>query len=69
MNELASAATRPPSLQLLRPRTLATALGVSATTLWRWSKSPDFPKAIRLGANAIAFDAQDIARWLAGRQR
>ena len=29
MNELASAATRPPSLQLLRPRTLATALGVS----------------------------------------
>ena len=69
MNETSSAPLRPHALQLLRPRTLATALGVSATTLWRWSKSPDFPKAIRLGANTIAFDAQDIARWIAGRQR
>ncbi|MDA1095498.1 MAG: AlpA family phage regulatory protein [Acidobacteria bacterium] len=69
MNELASAATRPPSLQLLRPRNLATALGVSTTTLWRWAKAPDFPRPFRLGENSIAFDAQEIARWLAGRRR
>lgn len=69
MHETSSAAVRPHALQLLRPRTLATALGVSATTLWRWSKAPDFPRAIRLGPNAVAFDSADITRWLAGRQR
>lgn len=56
------------ALQLLRPRACAAALGVSVTTLWRWSKSRGFPVAYRLGANSVAFDAGEVRLWLATRR-
>ena len=55
-------------LRLLRPRECATALGVSLTTLWRWTKAGDFPIAYRLGSNSVAFDEREISAWLAGRR-
>ena len=55
-------------LRLLRPRECATALGVSLTTLWRWTQAGDFPIAYRLGPNSVAFDAKEITAWLAARR-
>lgn len=55
-------------LRLLRPRECATALSVSLTTLWRWTKAGDFPIAYRLGPNSVAFDAKEINAWLAARR-
>ena len=59
---------RTTSVKLLRPRACADALGVSLTTLWRWTKRGDFPVAYRLSANATAFDEREVSAWLEGRR-
>ncbi len=58
------------SLLLLRPRECARVLGISTTSLWRWSRDPamDFPTAIRLGKNSVAFDEFEVRVWLATRR-
>jgi predicted DNA-binding transcriptional regulator AlpA len=55
---------------LLRPRECARVLGISTTSLWRWSRDPamDFPAAIRLGKNSVAFDEFEVRAWLATRR-
>ena len=57
-----------PSIKLLRPRACAAALGVSLTTLWRWTKAGDFPVAYRLSANATAFNEREVSAWLERRR-
>ena len=54
-------------LKIIRARELAEQLGVSAMSLWRWSKSSDFPVKIRLGANSVGYRRRDIEAWLAKR--
>ncbi len=56
------------TVKLLRPRACAAALGVSLTTLWRWTKAGDFPVAYRLSSQAVAFDEREVSAWLAGRR-
>jgi prophage regulatory protein len=52
---------------VLRPKELAQALGLGKTTLWLWSKRPDFPPKIRLGPRAVGWDVDQVREWL--RQR
>src|SRR5260370_38710938 len=55
---------------LLRPRECARALGVSTTTLWRWSRDAamNFPRAFRLGQNSVAFGENDVVACLESRR-
>lgn len=41
--------------------------GIGRTTLWRWVREGRFPKPIRLGANCIAWRADDINQWINSR--
>ncbi len=54
--------------RIIRPREVAQRLGVSSTTLWRYAKRPDFPRAFRLGPNAVGFDSGELETWIAARR-
>ena len=41
--------------------------GLSISTLYRLAKSGDFPKPIKLGARASAWNAAEVAKWVADR--
>jgi len=47
--------------------TLARKLDVTPSTIDRWAKRPDFPKAIRIGASP-RWDLAEIDQWLAAQQ-
>jgi len=53
-----------PSLAL-RPREAATAIGVSARTLWAWTRSGDVPHIRRGGVTLYPVDA--MRDWLAAQ--
>ncbi len=56
-------------MKLLRPREAAAALGVSLATLLRTQKrDPSFPRPFRIGAQAIAFDADELRAWVESRR-
>ncbi len=43
-------------------------LGVSVSTVWRWTREePTFPAPIRLGAGTTRWSAKAIARWVDAR--
>jgi predicted DNA-binding transcriptional regulator AlpA len=69
MSDIARPEVAATSLKLLRPKAVLRALGVSRPTLYRLMKSdPGFPRAIRLGANSIAFVEAELIAWLHGRR-
>ena len=39
------------------------------TWLWRRTRAGDFPRAVRLGPNSVAWDEAEIDAWLASRPR
>lgn len=41
--------------------------GIGRTTLWRWIREGRFPKPVRLGANCIAWRADDVNQWINSR--
>ena len=50
---------------IAQPR-LANKLGVTSMTVHRWRKTPDFPKAIKIGGR-IFFDIALLNAWIAAR--
>lgn len=55
---------------LLRQPAVCRALGgIGKTTLWRWIREGRFPKAIRLGANCVAWREDEVNQWIASRPR
>lgn len=52
----------------VRERELLTCLPLSRTTLWRWERLQQFPKAVRLGAGIKAWRVADVVRWLQDRE-
>lgn len=42
--------------------------GVGKTTLHRWEANDKFPKRIRIGDRAVAWDRAAVNAWLASRQ-
>ncbi|MEP7307655.1 MAG: AlpA family phage regulatory protein [Acidobacteriota bacterium] len=53
--------------RLLRKPVVLERLGFSDTTLWRLERSGQFPRSIRISANAVAWREADIEEWI--RQR
>ena len=39
-------------------------IGISRTTLWRWTKAGIFPAAIQLGPNRVGYFEADIDAWI-----
>jgi len=56
--------------QILRPRDLPYATGLSRTTCWRLSKDPTsgFPKKLKLSTGAVGYFLEDIEAWLRTRE-
>ncbi len=48
---------------IIRPKDLATKLGISETTLWRWRRDSKLPQPISLGPRMIGWRATDIDDW------
>jgi prophage regulatory protein len=55
--------------KVLRMAEAARLLGVSLSTLWRWERSGDFPKRIRLGVRTVGIREDELMAWIEGRQR
>lgn len=49
---------------LREPVVRETVGGIGRTTLWRWIREGRFPKPVRLGANCIAWRADDVNQWI-----
>ena len=52
---------------VLRPKDVCDSLGISKATLWRLTKTTDFPKPIKMGPRAIAWHVDAIAEWVKNR--
>ncbi len=50
--------------EVLRPREAARYVGLSRPTIDPWRKAGKFPKALRLGAQAIGWRRSDLDAWL-----
>lgn len=52
--------------RLLRTAELASMLGVSQTTLWRWRQQPQigFPQPVCLGPRLVGWKLGDITDWI-----
>ena len=59
-----------PRVPLLNVNALASVLGVSRQTIWRWKKSnPTFPRPIRVGSKGLRFSLDAVKEWLGARAR
>jgi len=56
-------------MRFMRAKALAAMLGVDRSTIWRWAKSSEFPRAYRLGPNTVAWDEAEVHAWIAARAR
>ncbi|NJL26712.1 MAG: AlpA family phage regulatory protein [Thermoanaerobaculia bacterium] len=54
-------------IKYLRIDEILALTGVSRATIWRWMRKGEFPARRRLGPNAIAWVADEVAEWLANR--
>lgn len=58
-----------PAADIVRPRHIREATGLSATSIWRMRQRGDFPEPIRLSEGAVGWLRADIVAWLASRGR
>jgi prophage regulatory protein len=56
------------TIRILRPAATADKLGVNRSTVWRYSKRADFPKAVRIGPGAVGYIERELDEWIS-RQR
>jgi len=43
--------------------------GLSATTIWRMERRGEFPKRLRLSANAVGWREEELKAWIDARDR
>lgn len=65
--EPAGSATPTPLDRILSKAEVAALLGVSASTLDRWTKAGAFPPRVRLGPARVGFSQAAVRTWLATR--
>jgi len=53
-----------PQTGYIRQRQLLSLIPVSPATLWRWVKSGQFPKPVKLGSNTTAWRCEPVRQWL-----
>lgn len=53
---------------LMSKQKVAATIGVSLSTIWRWTRSGHFPKSIRLGPNRVGWLETDISSWIEARR-
>lgn len=49
---------------IYRPAEVAEMLGISKSTLDRWSQDPRFPQRIKLSPRVVGYDATDIQAYV-----
>lgn len=54
--------------EIIRPRDLPQATGLSKTQIWRLSKADQFVKKLKLSNGCVGFLRSDVEAWLASRQ-
>ena len=54
--------------KLLRPAEVSKLFGVCKATLWRWQKNKDFPKPIKIGGRAVAYDLKELNAFIEKRK-
>lgn len=57
-----------PTNGYIRPKRLASLLGVSEATIWRKAKNGTLPRPIKLSERVTAFDAVEINAWIKSRK-
>lgn len=60
-------ATQPISPALLRLPALCALVGLSKSQIYRLIKAGEFPTAIQLGANSVAWPAEHVHAWIADK--
>jgi prophage regulatory protein len=53
--------------RILRPRELASYIGLSLATLWRLRRAGSLPEPIRLSPNCVGWRVSVIDAWLVAR--
>ena len=53
--------------RILRARDVCVRTGLSRTTIWRLTRSGDFPAPRRLSANAVGWLERDVELWIESR--
>lgn len=67
--DISSNALQPAIRRLLTMREVIAYITYSRPSIYRLLANGDFPQPIKLGANRVAFYADEIDRWIASRQR
>ncbi|WP_330110344.1 helix-turn-helix transcriptional regulator [Methylophaga thalassica] len=49
---------------IVRPSELASELGISQTTLWRWRHQGFIPQPINLGPRLVGWERLEINNWI-----
>lgn len=60
--------------KFLRKAEVLDLLGISAVTLWRWTRDGYFPRPVRLGPGGddrglVGFRSDQVATWIESRQK
>ncbi len=58
-------ATQPISPMLLRLPSVCALVGLSRSQIYRMVKAGEFPAAVQLGANSVAWPAERVSAWIA----
>lgn len=54
-------------LQLIKPKKLASLLGVHLSTIYRWETEGKMPiEKIKYGPNSVGYRMADVEKWLNG---
>ena len=54
----------PPTLRLLPQREVCALIGVSAPTIWKWTRDGKFPRARVLNGGKLGYDEREIEAWI-----
>ena len=56
-----------PDKKLLRLPEVLGCVGLSRSTVYQMIKAKEFPRQVRLGARAVAWDSAQVQAWIAER--